>query len=439
MPDDADAVVLTRAALADAAVPAIFGATVADEGATLCRCHALVRLDGDRWRLEAVRAATKVKAHHRALLARQARALRGAGVDVAEVTLLTLDRRYLFQGGALDPQRLFVAHRLGRLEGPGAAPGAPRLPVAEGPVRPGSPMAPAAAVEPVGQPLTWLPGMGRADAALWRACGVRELPDLGADGGDAALVSARVARGAHPRRGRVPGLPAFLTSRQRRALACHLSGARWVSPDLPRALASVRGPVHALDFETYAPPLPRWPGTAPYQAVPTQFSLHIHRVGAPAIHRSYLHADDSDPRRPLAEALLTAVEPAGTICVYSSFEARVIRGLAQTLPDRAEALRALLPRLRDLHPVVRRHVVDPGFRGSTSLKRVASALVEPDPYAALPVRDGLAAQQAFARALDLPPGPARAAELDALRRYCAADTLALVELWRCLSRLVGDV
>ncbi|MBK1730182.1 DUF2779 domain-containing protein [Halorhodospira halophila] len=109
-----------------------------------------------------------------------------------------------------------------------------------------------------------------------------------------------------------------------------------------------------MDFETAQPALPRYPGTSPFQALPFQFSCHIQRApGVAPEHTDFLATADTDPRRPLAEALLNALGDRGSIVVYSSFERRVLGELADALPDLAEPLAALQDRLWDLLRVVR--------------------------------------------------------------------------------------
>jgi hypothetical protein len=106
-------------------------------------------------------------------------------------------------------------------------------------------------------------------------------------------------------------------------------------------------------------------------------------------------------------------------------------------------------------------VYDLRFRGSFSIKAVAPALAPEVGYGDLPVRDGLAAANAYEALLrelapadpsDAAVGPSpdvavgsspdvavglgrRSRVLTDLRAYCARDTLAMVALHRALRRL----
>ena len=96
-----------------------------------------------------------------------------------------------------------------------------------------------------------------------------------------------------------------------------------------------------LDVETFAPAIPRFAGTSPYEQIPFLFSVHAERDGAPPEHADYLHEGDDNPRPLLADRLIAAAGREGTLCTYSGYERRVLRDLATALPERAPALRAI--------------------------------------------------------------------------------------------------
>ena len=145
-----------------------------------------------------------------------------------------------------------------------------------------------------------------------------------------------------------------------------------VHGDLHGQMAPIEPPVHYLDFETFAPAIPRFIGTRPYDAIPFLFSVHIERDGQTPVHIDYLHEGSDDPRPQLAQRLIDALGQQGSICTYSSYERQVLRGLAAALPEKAAALGAIEARLFDLLPVVRNNYYHPEFRGSFSIKKRAS-------------------------------------------------------------------
>ena len=208
---------------------------------------------------------------------------------------------------------------------------------------------------------------------------------------------------------------------------------------MPSALAEMTLPVRHLDFETFAPAIPRFAGTRPYDAIPFLFSVHTERDGSPPAHVDYLHEQDDDPRPQLAQCLIEVLGGEGIICTYSGYERQVLRGLAAALPERAKALDAIESRLFDLLPVVRNAYYHPHFRGSFSIKNVLPALVPGMGYDDLAVADGQTAAVRYALALASTNHHERQRTFDDLRAYCARDTLAMVKLREALEALGQEV
>jgi hypothetical protein len=207
----------------------------------------------------------------------------------------------------------------------------------------------------------------------------------------------------------------------------------WVSEKLGATLKTVRFPVHHLDFETVMLAVPRFPETRPYQALPVQWSNHIEQDHGDIGHHEYLHGEGTDPRKQLAEALLESLGSKGSICVYSPYEKSVIEQLAEALPLLRTALRALVKRIWDLHPIVRDHYYHPHFDGSYSLKEILPALVPSMGYDDLAIKEGGHAASQYYRMVFVETDWIERAKIqEALLAYCKRDTLAMVELRRAL-------
>ncbi len=169
-----------------------------------------------------------------------------------------------------------------------------------------------------------------------------------------------------------------------------------------------------------------------------QFSVHTQYEDGNVTHTEYLHTDASDPREPLAQALLQALGNEGSICVYTSYEREVIGRLAEALPDLASALLALLDRIWDLHPVVKNNYYHPEFRGSFSIKKVLPAVVPEMGYDELEISEGGMASIRYEQALRSDDWVEREEIFRALREYCAQDTMAMVALRKALSERAGQ-
>lgn len=213
-------------------------------------------------------------------------------------------------------------------------------------------------------------------------------------------------------------------------------GTAQVLPGAGEIVRSLEYPRFYLDFETIGPAIPVWGGTRPYEVLPFQYSCHVERKEAALEHRGFLDLSGSPPMRALAERLIADLGEQGPIIVYTEFEARVVRGLAERFPDLAGALMALLGRLLDLHPITKLHYYHPDMLGSWSIKAVLPTVAPQLAYSELVgVAEGTEASRAFLEAIRPETDPGEKARIEReLLEYCRHDTLAMVELVRFFAR-----
>jgi len=220
-----------------------------------------------------------------------------------------------------------------------------------------------------------------------------------------------------------------LSNLQERIRDCVVNSNEYTSPELAGQVNDVEYPVHFLDFETINPAIPRYAGTRPYQTVPFQWSDHILSENGTIEHRQYLCDEAKDPREEFAGSLLEALESRGTIIVYTSYESRVLKEIAESLPEYRDRLLALLDRFKDLHALVRNYVYHPEFHGSFSLKSVLPALVPPMSYDNLAIQDGNHASVEYLKMLDPATSPEERDKIkQSLIGYCGHDTLGMVKI-----------
>ncbi|HZE18794.1 MAG TPA: DUF2779 domain-containing protein [Candidatus Angelobacter sp.] len=224
-----------------------------------------------------------------------------------------------------------------------------------------------------------------------------------------------------------------LTDLHRRIRASIITGRIHQDPELKQALAGLTPPVHFLDFETCNPALPRFVGTRPFQQVPFQWSDHVIGADGLVAHHEFLHREESDPRVPLVTALVSALGTEGPIVVYSGFEARIVRALADEVPARSAELHAIADRMVDLLELIRAHYYHPDFKGSFSIKDVLPALIEDLDYDDLEIREGSQAATGFIEMIDGGTSAEKRKALQcALLAYCKRDTEAMVRLFQKL-------
>lgn len=421
----AHAVERTQALIADPNVTAIFEAAFAFDR-VLMRADILERMPNGNWRLAEVKSSTRVKPEHLHDIAIQAYVITGSGLTVEEMQLVHVDTSYVRGEGDIDWQSYFEREDV-TAEVRDLLPSIPEE-VARMHAILALPVAPE--IRPSGHCFSPFP------CEFWDRCTADRpddwifyLPRL-----KAARFGELDADGIESMRD-IP-VNFALTPGQRRVVDAVVSGQELISDDLCDALVPLGPSASYLDFETFSPATPLYPGTRPYQRIPFQWSVH-HDDGAGDIRHSEFLADGGvDPRRDVAENLLQVIEQfPGPIIVYSGFEASVLRDLAGFLPDLSERLFALIDRISDLLPILRTHVSHPEFLGSYSIKAVAPALVPGFSYDDLDgVVDGSDASAVFYRLVSdrSLSNENRIGYRQALLRYCERDTLALLSVHRRL-------
>jgi hypothetical protein len=418
------AVESTARALRDPGLAAVHEAAFTFEGVRV-RVDILARNERGGWDLIEVKSSASVKEEYLPDVAVQLHVVEGSGVPIRRAGLLHINNRYVYPGGPYDLERLFVW----RDQTDAARELRPwileSLAAMREPLRAGAPPD----IEPGAQchrPYR---------CPFYTHCHadgpehpIRDLPRAGA-----RLLDALRAHQIEDIRDIPDGFDG-LSELQQRVRDCVRTGSIFADPELGRRLRAFTYPVHFLDFETCNPGLPLYPGTRPFQQIPFQWSNHALDKSGSVAHHEFLQDAKADPRLPLAESLAETLAGAGTIVVYSGFEERIIRSLAEEFPDLAPRLLPLVEdRMVDLLELIRRHYYHPEFRGSFSIKDVLPALVPGIGYKDLAIREGGQAGAAFVEMID-PATPAeRRGEIrEALRRYCRRDTEAMVMLFQAL-------
>lgn len=163
-------------------------------------------------------------------------------------------------------------------------------------------------------------------------------------------------------------------------------------------------PLHFIDFETSAVPIPFNRGRRPYETMAFQFSHHVMRADGSVLHaHQFLEATPGvDPCLPFLRALKSALDrDGGTIFRWAAHENTVLSQLRARLladpspPSDAPALVAFIesitqrkasqgqwigPRnMVDLCKLAERYYFHPDTRGSSSLKKVLPALMKASP------------------------------------------------------------
>jgi predicted RecB family nuclease len=416
------AVEKTEALLKDRHIPALFEAAFEVDGLRV-KADILARRSEDTWDLLEVKQGTKVKDVNAWDVAFQKYVLNKVGLEARDVYLVHLNRQYVYPGGKIDLDQLFIKALLTDTI-------AKRIKAVPQQIDTFQSVLLAGKVPPIdvgphcktpfvcplwdhctaNKPKHWaqtLYGLSQGQKEQLEAMGVQEISDI-------------------PQQFELSPI-------QRRIKDVLVSGKPHVDPQVKTLLGALKKPIHYLDFETFMTAIPLYPGTRPYDTIAFQWSLHTENDKGDVTHQAFLAENKDDPRPEFVQRLLAAINAVGSILIYTNYETRILRALIPVVPDHAHAIRGLIDRCVDLCAMVRDHVYHPEFYQSFSLKTVLPAVLPDMAHDDLEIQDGETASVSFLAMLDERDLEKKAKLRRALLDYCERDTMAMVALKRyCL-------
>jgi hypothetical protein len=206
-------------------------------------------------------------------------------------------------------------------------------------------------------------------------------------------------------------------------------------------LNKIEFPVYFLDYETCISAIPQYDGYHAQQQIVFQYSLHrMDNANLECIHTGFISITNGEPSVHLLEHLAAEIGAVGTIIVWNkSFEMTMNKDMAKLHPEFAEVLEQVNNRIYDLGEVVNKgYYLHPGFKGSWSIKHVLPVMVEELSYKELAINKGDQASMAWWKATF---GQLNKEEIkqitEALHIYCGLDTLAMVEIYKKLIKLLN--
>ncbi len=210
---------------------------------------------------------------------------------------------------------------------------------------------------------------------------------------------------------------------------------------IKKELDSLIFPLYFLDYETYPTAIPPFEGYHPYQHIVFQYSLHILKSKDTELEHKECLILDGDPAERLVESLRENIGDKGTIISwYKNFENSRNRELAELVPRHAEFLNNIIGRTYDLMDIVEnQYFVHPGFKGSSSIKKVQPVIAPNFSYKELEVQNGTDAIEAYRQ---IAKGEVTGADLEEKKRqmleYCRYDTEIMYIIWRFFTNLIEN-
>lgn len=233
-----------------------------------------------------------------------------------------------------------------------------------------------------------------------------------------------------------------LTDVQKAQLRTYRTGETVIDkPAIRSELEDLGYPLHFIDYETFAPAIPRYFGYSPYDQIPLQYSVHI--VGAPGeepIHRDFLHVGRDDPSTEFFCSLQQHIASFGTIIVWNQgFESHVNDSIARRLPSTKDYFVSFNDRIYDLMEIFsKQFFVHKDLCGKVSIKNVLPVLTPHLSYSRLEIHDGATASLVWGRLISAGlNSEERDRSYGHLREYCALDSYGMYAIWEALTRLVA--
>ncbi len=169
--------------------------------------------------------------------------------------------------------------------------------------------------------------------------------------------------------------------------------------------------------------------------LPFLIEINVYRIVSELLSNSAKHSKATEIK------LCVSIEGTNLTLRYSDngkgFEKGVIERLAKDFPEEAPFLKDLNSRMVDLLDVFKNAwYYDPQFGKSASIKDVLPVLVPVLSYKALAINNGELANKTYLSMID----GSFNGDVDETRKnlldYCQLDTLAMVEIWKELLRLI---
>ena len=421
----------TKKAIADQTVSVIYEAGFMYES-TLVRVDVLLRSDRG-WDLIEAKSSTKLKDEHIKDAAIQSYVVTNSGVQLQKVSIAHINSSFIYQGseqydGLVQERDVTLQVRALECEVQAwieqlvgiTVKGVPKPEIHIGPqcldpypcpyavrCQPASPI--------IEVPISIVPRVGAKLADQYAHKGVFDLRDIP----ESELKNER----------------------HRIIRQAHITGAHWLDPSLKSAVNAYGWPRYFIDFETVQQGVPIFAGTSPYQAIPFQWSVHrwdsLNQVLKLEDGFSFLEFDSPTLFRDFLKSLIDILGNSGPIFAH---HASTEIGMLNFLMNRPECqdlkimTQSIIDRVIDTLTLVREGFYAPQMMGSYSIKDIVKAIPTSVDYADEFVASGNDAQIAWFCCTDPKiQGAEKRNWVERIKRYCAKDTLAMVDLMRHLS------
>lgn len=205
---------------------------------------------------------------------------------------------------------------------------------------------------------------------------------------------------------------------------------------IAKTLANLKFPLHFVDYETFPTAIPKLDNMAPHNHLVFQVSIHSMQADGNLTHFEWL-GDKLEQPFDMLQKMETFTGYTGTFISWNApFEVGRNKDMMEWIPQLKAYLNYMNTYMFDLMTVFKTDYVDYRFHGSNSIKKVLPVLCPQFSYSDIEVQDGTMALDTWGRMiLDKNFNEDIKETRKNLLAYCKLDTLAMVEIYKVLTRL----
>ena len=206
-------------------------------------------------------------------------------------------------------------------------------------------------------------------------------------------------------------------------------------PAITQFFKKITYPLAFFDAEMYAPAIPQYKGTTPFEAMPFLFSWHsmTHENAIPE-HSYFFQEENNYAGKNLLDTLLEHANKVNSILVFDTAqELKALSAVVKHFPEYKKLIDLLKNKFIDFSDIFTNlWYYHPQTKGSMSLKKITESVFGTSIFEELPIKSGLLASYKYDEYLK---------ETDLFKReelkinlveYCKTDTQAMYDLFMYL-------
>ncbi|MEO8761538.1 MAG: DUF2779 domain-containing protein [Bacteroidia bacterium] len=210
-------------------------------------------------------------------------------------------------------------------------------------------------------------------------------------------------------------------------------------PALQQFFKKVKFPVAFFDAEMFAPAVPMYKGTAPFEAMPFLFSWHSMASESAMPQHTYFYQEENKyAGKALLDYLIGEAEKVNTILVFDTAqELKVLSSVVKHFPEYKKLIDALKNKFVDFSDVFTKlWYYHPNTKGSMSLKKIYESVFGKSIFDELAIKSGLLASYKYDEYLKETDLFKKEELKNNLIEYCKTDTQAMYDLFVYLKMVI---